>query len=220
MSTLLEVKNLSIKSPDKTIISDLSFQVNEGDFVSIKGPSGSGKSTLLRQIAYLNSDVLTQEGQILYKGKATDQYPPIELRQEISYCFQTAQLFGQTVWDNLSFPYHIRKQEVDQKKITLYMKELNLPENYLQQEIGNLSGGEKQRIALIRNLLFTPKIILLDEVTSALDEESRKILWTWLTDHIQKEEITTLLISHLESDHQFANQTVEIKMDHENKEEV
>ncbi|MGX7109339.1 ABC transporter ATP-binding protein [Facklamia miroungae] len=219
MSTILEVKNLTIQSPKKKIISDLSFQIKAGDFVSVKGPSGSGKSTLLKELVYLNAPNLSRSGKIYFNDKEISDYPPIELRQNIAYCFQTAQLFGRTVEDNLSFPYEIRDLSVDKEKINYLLDEVRLSNDYYKTEIQNLSGGEKQRIALIRNLIFPPKILLLDEVTSALDQETREILWSWLLKYIEKEDITTLMISHLSKDHQYANKEIMISNNHQESEE-
>ncbi|MGF3066710.1 ABC transporter ATP-binding protein [Facklamia sp. P12945] len=219
MSNILTVKDLTIQSSKKTIISDLSFKIEKGDFVSINGPSGSGKSTLLKEIVYLNAPNLSRSGSIFFEEKEIDQYPPIELRQKISYCFQTAQLFGRDVWDNLSFPYEIRDLPADKDRIVQLLQEVELSSDYLSKEINSLSGGEKQRVALIRNLIFPPEILLLDEITSALDQRTREILWRWLLNYIDKEGITTLLISHLDKDHQLANREVYISKNIDESEE-
>ncbi|MFZ1254140.1 MAG: ATP-binding cassette domain-containing protein, partial [Trichococcus flocculiformis] len=171
---LLEMEHLSFVSDGKVILDDISYSLEEGEFLSITGPSGSGKSTLLKIIATILSRT---EGEIRYQGKSLDEYEPTEYRKEVSYTFQTPVLFGKTVRDNLAFPYEIRKKEFDEKKAVAYLESVGLPKEYLNKEINTLSGGEKQRVALIRNVLFQPKILLLDEVTSALDEANRQIIW-------------------------------------------
>ncbi|MCT7895369.1 MAG: ATP-binding cassette domain-containing protein, partial [Lactobacillus gasseri] len=89
---------------------------------------------------------------------------------------QQPSLFGEKVADNLSFPYEIRKQAVDRERLLQLLHEVSLEADYLDKDITSLSGGEKQRIALIRNLIFLPKVLLLDEVTTGLDEDNKAIV--------------------------------------------
>lgn len=205
--SLLEINSLSFEIADKKILEDIQFTIEEGEFLSITGPSGSGKSTLLKIIATILSKT---SGEILYNGKSIESYEPTEYRKEVSYCFQSPVLFGETVQDNLAFPYVIRQMEFDEVKAVAYLKTVGLPEDYLNKPITSLSGGEKQRIALIRNVLFPPKILLLDEVTSALDEENRQIIWRWLHDLRQKTEMTILMISHNEEEASLADKQIHI----------
>jgi len=164
--SLFELQNVSFVSNNKTILKDITISINQGDFISVVGPSGSGKSTLLKLCCHLISPT---DGAIVYKNKSIMEYNPIELRKNIAYCFQTPYLFGQNVMDNISFPYSIRGTKVDLERVEKLFLLFNLHKEYLEKDIKNLSGGEKQRIALIRTLLFKPEILLLDEVTSALD---------------------------------------------------
>ena len=194
---LLEMEHLSFVSDGKVILDDISYSLEEGEFLSITGPSGSGKSTLLKIIATILSRT---EGEIRYQGKSLDEYEPTEYRKEVSYTFQTPVLFGKTVRDNLAFPYEIRKKEFDEKKAVAYLESVGLPKEYLNKEINTLSGGEKQRVALIRNVLFQPKILLLDEVTSALDEANRQIIWKWLQEMRNHSDMTIIMVSHNEEE--------------------
>lgn len=204
---LLEIKQLSFETEGNKILEDIHFTVEHGDFLSITGPSGSGKSTLLKIIATIQSKT---NGELLYNGRPIEQYDPVEYRKEVSYCFQSPVLFGDTVRDNLSFPYEIRQLEFDQQKAVNYLSMVGLPEDYLDKPINALSGGEKQRVALIRNVLFQPKILLLDEVTSALDEENRRIIWQWLQEMRSTTEMTILMISHNEAEAALANKRIRI----------
>ncbi|MBM6615139.1 ATP-binding cassette domain-containing protein [Desemzia sp. RIT804] len=205
--SLLEIKNLSFEAANKKILENIQLTVDEGDFLSITGPSGSGKSTLLKIIATISSKT---SGEFFYNGKPIESYEPTEYRKEVSYCFQSPVLFGETVKDNLAFPYTIREMKFDETKAVEYLKTVGLPEEYLDKTINSLSGGEKQRIALIRNVLFQPKILLLDEVTSALDEENRQIIWKWLQDMRQKTKMTILMISHNEEEAALADKHIHI----------
>lgn len=171
--SLLEFQNTFYIDDNKTILKDITISINQGDYISVVGPSGSGKSTFLKLCCHLVSPT---EGSIIYKNKSIMEYNPIDLRKNIAYCFQTPYLFGQTVADNVSFPYQIRGTKVDLKRVEKLLVLFNLDKTYLEKDLKKLSGGEKQRIALIRTLLFNPEILLLDEVTSALDIENTLVV--------------------------------------------
>ncbi|WP_459617704.1 ATP-binding cassette domain-containing protein, partial [Enterobacter hormaechei] len=83
----------------------------------------------------------------------------------VSYCAQTPALFGDTVYDNLIFPWQIRDKRPEPEVFLEDLARFELPESILKKGINELSGGEKQRVSLIRNLQFLPKILLLDEIT-------------------------------------------------------
>lgn len=188
----LEFRNVAYRSGGKTILEGLNVLLEAGDFVSIVGPSGSGKSTFLKLCCHLISPT---EGDILWNGTSFQQFSPTELRKRIGYCFQTPVLFGDLVESNMSFPYSIRKQPMDRERVEKLFSRFQMSTEYLQREIRNLSGGEKQRIALIRTLLFQPEVLLLDEVTSALDTENTKIVED-AVETLNREGITVLWVTH------------------------
>lgn len=113
----------------------------------------------------------------------------------MSYCFQQPTLFDETVRDNLSLPFAIRKQDFDEKRAQEALKQVDLPADYLDKKITTLSGGEKQRVALIRNLLFRPEVLLLDEVTTGLDEESKQIVHQLIA-RVHQEGTTIVQVTH------------------------
>lgn len=135
------------------------------------------------------------EGDIFYKNTSYKEYDPIKWRQCIAYCFQTPYLFGDTVMDNLKFPYSIRNSKFDLSKVEQLFTDFKLSEDYLKREVRDLSGGEKQRIALIRTLLFKPDILLLDEVTSALDVDNTLIV-EGVIESLNEKGITILWVTH------------------------
>lgn len=190
--TLLEFCNVSFKNGDALIINDLSISIKSGDFISIVGPSGSGKSTFLKLCNHLYSP---SDGKILYKGIDLMELSPTELRKSICYCFQTPYLFGENVMDSIAFPFKVRNMPVDIEKINKLFNLFNMDKEFLHKDINNLSGGEKQRIALIRSLIFKPEILLLDEVTSALDQDNTKIVEE-VINNLNKAGITILWITH------------------------
>ncbi len=208
MNSILEVKHLSFSVGEKEILKDISFKIQKGDFLTIKGPSGSGKSTLLKLLAAIMNP---STGEIIYKGKPLSEYEITDYRKEVSYSFQNAALFGTTVADNLMFPYEIRNEPFDRDRAIALLDKVMLSEQYLDQKITELSGGEKQRVALIRNVLFTPEVLLLDEVTSALDAENRKVISEAILRLNRENNITVLWVTHNTDEINDAAKTIEMK---------
>lgn len=196
-NTIIKTEQLSYSANDKNILKNISFQIKEGDLITISGPSGSGKSTLLKLIANM---IRPTSGDIYFNGKKIDLYSSTDYRKEVSYFFQNPVLFGETVRDNLTFPYEIRNLSFDEPKAISLLESVKLTSDYLNKSIDSLSGGEKQRIAFVRNLLFQPKVLLLDEVTSALDHENRQIIYDIIHSLNQNKQITILWVTHNEEE--------------------
>lgn len=189
---ILKLENISYSADKEEILKNLNLTIKRGDCISILGPSGSGKSILLK----LCSDLISPtKGEIVYNNKKYDDYNPVELRKKISYCIQIPYLFGSTVYDNLEYPFKLREKNIDKDRVVKFLNDLNLNKDYLNKNIDSLSGGEKQRIALIRNLIFKPEILLLDEVTSGLDDENSEVVET-LIKQLNKDGVTVLWITH------------------------
>lgn len=205
---LITLENISIEAKDSKIIRNLNAEIESREFVAITGPSGSGKSTLLKFLAQLLSPNLKTSGRYCFQGQDVRDINPLDLRKQVSYCFQSPTLFGTTVRDNLAFPYEIRKVPFDEAKAVLYLTQLSLPATYLDKSITELSGGEKQRVALIRNVLIQPKVLLLDEVTSALDATTREVFWQWLSRYREETGVTIMMISHHEQEQAKADRQI------------
>lgn len=189
------------------ILQEISFTVPKGAYLAISGPSGGGKSTLLKLIATL---LTPTTGEIDFQGKPQSAYPVTEYRRQVSYCFQQPQLFGETVEDNLRFPFEIRQEEFKLEKVRELLRQVDLPERFLDKSILELSGGERQRVALIRNLVFLPQVLLLDEVTVGLDEESKQIVQA-LIRQVHSQGVTILQVSHDEEDLRQAKGEIKIE---------
>lgn len=189
---ILSIKDVTYKSKDLEILKGVSFDVDKGDCISIIGQSGSGKSTLLKIFADL---LPISSGNVYFNGEYYDSYNPIKLRRKISYCVQIPQLFGRNVYENLEFPFKIRKEQVDKEKVIKLLERFNLDESFLDKDINSLSGGEKQRVSIIRNLLYTPDILLLDEATSALDAENAKVVEEYVQE-LNDLGVTVLWVTH------------------------
>ncbi len=206
--SLLEFRNVTYIHSNNSILENISLNIEQGDFVSITGPSGSGKSTILKLCSNLISPT---EGDILFKAINLNLYAPTELRKSITYCFQTPYLFGDTVIENIRFPFLIRDLQIDDVRVNELFSKFQMPIEFLAKEVKNLSGGEKQRLSLIRSLLFKPEILLLDEITAALDVENTKIVEKVIKS-LNNEGITVLWVTHnTEQSRKLANKRITVE---------
>lgn len=190
---LLAVKNVSYRLAEKSLLAPISFTLHRQEFAWLTGPSGSGKTTLLKIIASL---LTPTGGSVTLNGKSSDDLGPEAWRRQVSYCFQTPQLFGDTVYDNLAFPWQIRQRQPEKQALCDQLAQLNLAPDLLDKPIDALSGGERQRVALLRNLQFPPALLLLDEVTSALDAENKAQVKTLIQQMARQHGMSVLWISH------------------------
>lgn len=205
---MLELKNVSYRTTHRRILENINCRIEKGEAVAVVGPSGSGKSTLLRVIADLLSPT---EGDIYFKGQAYAQYQPEKLRQYISYLPQSVDLFGETIRDNLAFPSQVRQDAFDKAKAKKLMAQVGLKNYKLTHKVQNMSGGEKQRVTIARQLMYTPDLLMLDEATSALDEKNSRQIEKLVFDLVQ-EGMSVLWITHdtAQSQRQF-HRTIEVR---------
>jgi putative ABC transport system ATP-binding protein len=205
--SLIEVKNLYYSVENKDILKDISLDIEREDFISVVGPSGSGKSSLLKILGDLISP---SKGSISYKGKEYKEYNPLELRRQLAYIRQEPYLFESTVRDNLEFPYTIRKTDLEMERIEELFSEFNMPISYLDRDVINLSGGEKQRISIMRSLIFEPEVLLLDEITSALDVENVELVENFIK-KLHDKGICILWVTHnIEQSRKYANKICKV----------
>lgn len=190
---LYQLENVNLSKGGKEILKDINIEIAKGARISVVGPSGSGKSSLLRLLSSLDSP---NNGRILYMGDDIENKEPMEYRRGIRYVFQKPYLFGSTVRDNLTFCYNIVKCEPDYDRIYYLMDRFNMPHEFLDKNRDSLSGGEQQRIALVRSLLIEPKVLLLDEVTASLDIANSMLVEEYLIELNEKKDIATFLVTH------------------------
>ncbi|KAA8440362.1 ATP-binding cassette domain-containing protein [Weissella paramesenteroides] len=203
---ILDLQKVGFEVDGKELLKDITLQVQAGDWLTIEGPSGSGKSLLLKLIASL---LTPTTGNIYFNGQNQATFNKVDYRKQISYCFQQPSLFGQTVKDNLVFPFIIRNIAFDEQRAITALDNVDLPKEFLEKEIKTLSGGQKQRVALIRNLLFPPKVLLLDEITTGLDTQTKDIMNHLLVGY-QNEGMTVLSVTHDEREISEADHLIRI----------
>lgn len=155
------------------VLSDVNFTVPIGGRTVIFGPSGAGKSSLLRTLNRLDEPI---EGEILLDGVDIRRLDPIPLRRRVGMVFQQPFLFDETVEENLAYPLRLQKHTLSRDDAVVLLHELGLPSEMLGRRGQQLSGGQQQRVAVARALTLNPDVLLLDEPSSALDEESARLL--------------------------------------------
>lgn len=194
MSTILEVKNVGKRYQNKEgeilALKNISFRANEGEFVSVIGPSGCGKSTLFSIIAGLEEKT---EGEIYIENEKIQGISP-----KIGYMLQRDCLLEwRTILSNTLFGLEIKgiKSEENITYVEELLKKYNLYE-FRNKYPSELSGGMRQRAALIRTLAVKPKLLLLDEAFSALDYQTRIMVTNDIYAILRKENITTIMVTH------------------------
>ena len=193
MKKIMELKNVSLiyqtLDDEITAIDGLTFDCNEGEFLSIIGPSGCGKTSILSMLAGL---IKPTSGRIKINGKEEN------LNNSLGYMLQKDHLFPwRTIEKNVYLPLEIKKINTKENR----QFALSLLEKYGLIDFKNkypdqLSGGMRQRVALIRTLVSKPDILLLDEPFSALDYQTRLSVCEDVYDIIKSEKKTTVLVTH------------------------
>ena len=186
MKKVLEIKNIckTYQAPNGEIdaLKNISFDINEGEYISIIGPSGCGKSTLLSIIAGLETKT---SGEIYIDGK-------------IGYMLQKDNLLEwRTIYNNVLLGLEIQKNNTleNREYVEKLLKKYGLYE-FKDKYPRQLSGGMRQRVALIRTLAIRPKILLLDEAFSALDYQTRLMVTEDIYKILKNENITALMVTH------------------------
>ena len=194
MENILEVKGISKKYQSKKseilAINNINFRVKKGEFVSIIGPSGCGKSTLLSIIAGLENKTT---GEIYIEGKKVEG-----ISDKVGYMLQRDCLLEwRTILSNTMLGLEIKGKNNKEGKeyVESLLKKYNLYD-FKDKYPSELSGGMRQRVALIRTLAVKPKILLLDEAFSALDYQTRIMVTNDIYSILKKENITAIIVTH------------------------
>ncbi|AKP64778.1 ABC-type uncharacterized transport system, ATPase component [Levilactobacillus koreensis JCM 16448] len=191
--SLITLKNVGYRVDQTPILTDINLTIDAREWVTIAGPSGSGKSTLVRIIASLLSKT---SGELVFDGQPIESYDPIVYRRRVSYSFQQPTLFGNTVRDNLAFPYQIRQLSFDEERAITGLEYVGLTASDLDKAVNDLSGGQRQRVALLRNVMIYPEVLILDEVTAGLDAENKAFVWSMIQHFNQDDGLTIIAITH------------------------
>lgn len=198
---LIDVGKRDFQKQDSYLFQHVHAGVKEPSIIHILGLSGQGKSTLLRMIGLLSP---IDEGSILLQGRPARQWLAEEWRSTISYVAQQAVMLPGSIEENLRAVSRIKQKPFEQRFAQQLMNLVGLDHLDWEKEASSLSGGEKQRVALVRSLLLRPAVLLLDEVTASLDIHSQQAVEELLSS-LHREEGTILLwiTHHLEQAKQY-----------------
>lgn len=186
----VEIENLTKRYGDRTVLNIDNLILEEGKITGITGPNGSGKTTLLNIIGGIDAEY---NGNVYYNGKSLDN----ETKRNMTYLFQKPYLFRRSVYENIAYPLKLRNYANDKiKNLTNAIMENLEIEDLKDLKAHKLSGGESQKVALARALVFKPKLLLLDEPTSNIDPESIKILEREILRFNKETNATIIIITH------------------------
>ncbi len=194
----------------KNILDIESLHIEKNKVTCIVGESGSGKTTLLK---LFNKLISPDSGKIKYKDKNMKEVDSVELRREVVMLPQSPAIYEGTVKENLLIGLKFSEKEdmMDDDTLKEILKEVSLNKN-LEEDAEKLSGGEQQRLALGRIILLDPNVYLLDEPSSALDEETEHLVIEKMVEHVRKANKTLIMVTHTKRIAQeFADNIIEVR---------
>ncbi len=203
----IEIANLMVKFDGKRLIKAFSMCLSPGEKVTLTGRSGSGKSTILR---CLLGFVVPEAGTIHIAGKLLTNETVWELRIRLAYVAQEPDLGTGRVQEIIERPFTYRansRLRENLARIPEFFERFLLPVHLLDKEIATLSGGEKQRVGLITAILLDRRILLLDEVSSALDKTAKLAVAEFFR---SRKDMTVLSVSHSPKNFSFSDRVIEL----------
>ena len=192
MSPIIRFDHVSVIAREKTLLSNVSFALYPGEKAALCGKSGSGKSSVLKTLLGLHP---INHGMVYFQEQPLTPISVQAVRSCAAYIGQEPVLGADTVREALLLPFQFkahRGHKPTDAQLIAVLQRLQLPAALLRQDSNRISGGEKQRIALARGLLLGKSVYLLDEVTSALDAESKQAVFEVFSDP----QLTVLSVAH------------------------
>ena len=193
IQSAIEFKNVSYSIDNIKILKNITGSIPKGKITTLVGPSGSGKTSLLKLCNGLASPT---GGDIFINDKAIDSYDPIELRRLVGIALQNAPMIKGSVFENLSLPIKLQGEELSEEEAIDFLKRVGLEKQFLHHKSDDLSGGQKQKVSIARTLINRSNILLLDEITSALDKTSVKEIEELILHINNHYDVTIIWITH------------------------
>lgn len=178
---------------DKTILKSITGSFPKGKITTLVGPSGAGKTTLLKMCNGLLSPT---EGSILIDDQSITTYEPTTLRKHVGIALQAAPMIKGTVFDNIALPLVLQGKKLSQHDAIQYLLDVGLDASFLSRDSNELSGGQRQKVSIARTLINQSSILLLDEITSALDRQSSQDIEALIVTLNKKYDVTIIWITH------------------------
>ncbi len=210
--SIFRLEKVSYQSGGNDVLRDIDLEFEKNRITLVTGPSGSGKTTLLKILGMLISP---SSGKIFYGDKPLDDYEPSQFRSTAMLVGQKPYLVQGTVRDNLNLPFTLRSnrdKDVSDDKFLQYLHRLDLDDDFIRKQSKKISGGEAQRMALVRALVLEPETLLLDEPTAALDIASEEKVVNLLSELKGKK--TVIVVTHSPTFLELSDRAVILKKGH------
>ncbi|POZ54236.1 ABC transporter ATP-binding protein YtrE [Lysinibacillus sphaericus] len=197
MTTIYEpaihLQQVSFSVKDKAILKSITGSFPKGKITTLVGPSGAGKTTLLKMCNGLLSPT---DGLILIDNQTITTYEPTTLRKHVGIALQAAPMIAGTVFDNLALPLTLQGKKLTQQDAIQYLLDVGLDASFLHSATNELSGGQRQKVSIARTLINQSSILLLDEITSALDRQSVQDIEALIVSLNKNYNVTIIWITH------------------------
>ncbi|WP_275695463.1 ABC transporter ATP-binding protein [Ferdinandcohnia quinoae] len=191
--TAIQLNQVNYFSGDVHILKNITGSFYAGEITTLVGPSGAGKTTLLK---LCNGLLSYQSGEIYIKDKRINEYEPVELRRSVGIALQSAPMISGSVLDNLELPLVLQGKKLSTQNAKELLNDVGLSGEFLKRNSKELSGGQRQKVSIARTLVNRPRILLLDEITSALDRVSQAEIEALIVKINRKYGVAIIWITH------------------------
>lgn len=194
MTITAELKNITKKYGDKTVVDNVNLQIQEGEILALLGPNGSGKTTILKILALLENPT---SGEVKLEGETITPKKEEKARMKTTLVFQKTILFDTSVYNNVAYGLKIRKipKETRDDAVKRVLKLVKL-EGFEKRPARKLSGGEQQRVAIARALVLENRLLLLDEPTANLDPKNAAIIEEAIETANRQKKLSVVIATH------------------------
>ncbi|PWA09781.1 phosphate ABC transporter ATP-binding protein [Pueribacillus theae] len=178
---------------DTNILTNITGSFPDGKITTLAGPSGAGKSTLLK---LCNGLISPTSGNIYIHGKHIQEYKPVDLRRSVGIALQNAPMIRGSVFRNMALPFELAGKKLTEQEALSFLEDVGLDKSFLHRDSKDLSGGQRQKVSIARTLVNRPRILLLDEITASLDQNSSKDIEQLIVDINRTYDVTIIWITH------------------------